>query len=221
MSEKLNNEKPLYVLDFDKTLLDTSSMLEELYDAAEQTDLELKNKLVEYNTERLSLGRERPMFQPTDVLGDSKDEVFEKMTQNISQSEKEFIYPDAKRLIEKIQNLGGMAVILTFGNRHWQEAKTKSVFTKEGYDLPIIYTDKKIKSKTILENLDYENGIYRMGSHESKKIVGVGDEITDFFGYEVLPNAEGYLIDRHDKKNDTLPNNVRKINSLDQVELSE
>ena len=210
----------LYVLDFDRTLADTDDMFDKLCEAAEQVDPALKQKLIKYNEERLSQGDERPMFHPGSVFGDQKAEVYKAFVQNTSEEEREYIYEDAKRLLNKVKKLGKMAVVLTFGDPEWQEAKVKATLGVEEFDLPVVYTEKKIKSKTI-DSWREKDDTYKIGSYKADQVVGVGDEISDFIDYDNLPNARGYLVDPHDKKKDQLPNNVEKIKSLDEVVLSE
>lgn len=210
----------LYVLDFDRTLADTDNMFDKLCDAAGQIDPDLKQELINYNENRFSQGNERSMFHPGNVLGDKKTEVFQTFIDNISKEEKEYIYEDAKRFLDKINKLSKSAIILTFGDSEWQKAKVDATLGDDELDIPVIYTEEKIKSKII--DSWHNNNFYKIGPHEATQIVGVGDEISDFIDYENLPNSKGYLIDPHNKKEvDMLPDNVKKIKSLDEVTLSE
>ena len=210
----------LYVLDFDRTLADTDDMFDKLCEVTEQIDPELKQELIDYNNERTAKGDERPMFRPGDVLGDRKTEVFRAFIDSISEEEREYIYEDAKRFLEKIKKLGKAAVILTFGDSEWQRAKIDATLGSSELDLPVKITEEKIKSKTIKDFFNEETGQYEFGSQKADKIIGVGDRLTDVEGYDDLPNAKGHVLDPHDRIDDPLPSNSSKIKSFDELDVA-
>jgi hypothetical protein len=117
--------------------------------------------------------------------------------------------------------LGKAVVILTFGDPDWQKAKVDAVLGGKGYGLPVVYTEEKIKSEVLSQAWSVENQEYKLGMKTASSIVGVGDELADFTGYERLSNARGYLKKDMGDKQYILPDNVVNIHSLDEINLSE
>jgi hypothetical protein len=197
-------------------------MFDELCKAAKQVEPDLRQELIDYNTERTSHGSNREMFRPGVVLKENKEEVFKTFVDNVSSSDKKHIYPDAERLLKRKEELGAAAVLLTFGDQEWQRAKIDATLVVEGYNLPVIYTEDREKSNTILKAWSDENQEYDFGSETAPRIIGIGDEHTDFTKYENLPNAKGYRIVRKEKSEPVmLSENVVEIHSLDEIVLSE
>ncbi|MDR3125750.1 MAG: haloacid dehalogenase-like hydrolase [Candidatus Nomurabacteria bacterium] len=208
----------MLVLDFDKTLADTDGLFDVLCETAEQVEAGLGLELFEYNANRMAAGDQREMFRPDVVLGDRAVEVFATFSALVAGSDKEYIFEDAERLLKKVKDLGRAAVILTFGDEAWQRAKIEAILGSAGYDLPVVYTEEKIKSKVLEGAWSEERQVYELNSVSAGGIVGVGDERSDFVGYENLPNARGYIKNRRQLSD--LPENVQSIGSLDEIELS-
>jgi FMN phosphatase YigB (HAD superfamily) len=211
----------LLVLDFDRTLADTDDLFGELCEAADEIEPGLGQKLIEYNEKRLADGDNREMFRPGLVLGDRKAEVFEAFSRIVAEEDKEYIFEDARRLLDKIKKLGKQAVILTFGDPDWQKAKVEAILKAEGYDFPVIYTEEKIKPKVIALFWSEEEQAYKVGPYTASSITSVGDEPSDFEGSEDLPNADWYWINRSGKEQKNKADNVFDIRLLDEIELSE
>jgi hypothetical protein len=218
----------LLVLDFDRTLADTDDMVYELYGAAEEVEEGLGQKLLDYNNHRLAAGENRKMFQPELILGDKTEEVFEVFSRIVAEDGKEYIHEDAERLLKNIAELGKAAIILTFGDKIWQKAKVDATLRASGYNLPVVYTEEKIKSKVLSAAWSEEDQVYRFeietddGIVEvvADSLVGIGDELADFVGYENLKNAKGFYKNKNQPAPDALPDNVTPIQLLDETGLA-
>jgi hypothetical protein len=219
----------VYVLDFDYTLADTGDMVYELYAAAEEVDPALREKLVDYNNKRMLDGADRAMFQPEMALGDKTAEVLEAFSQLIGKNVKKYIPEDAERLLKNIAGLGKTAIILTFcGDEAWQRVKIDAVLQALGYNLPVIYTTEKVKSRVLKAAWSEKDQVYRFeietddGIVEvvAESLVGIGDELTDFEGYEQLKNARGYYKNADQPAPDALPDGIVHIRSLDETRLA-
>jgi hypothetical protein len=166
-------------------------------------------------------GEAREMFRPSLVLGDKEQQVLAVFENLVAADEENYIDKDAERFLNKIQELGKTAVILTFGDPNWQRAKVNAILGASGYDLPVVYTEEKIKSKVLRAAWSEKEQAYKLGSATAENIVGVGDEQADFVGYEELANAKGYLKNAKHSKLSVPADNVVHVRSLDEIELSE
>jgi hypothetical protein len=218
----------VYVLDFDGTLANIDNMVYELFAAAEEIEDGLGQKLMAYNNERMKDGDDRAMFQPELVLKEKTAEVFEVFARLMAESGKEYMPADAERLLKNIAELGKTAIVLTFGDKIWQKAKVDAVLRVKGYDIPVMYTEEKIKSKVLSAawskvdqeyqfKIETDDGIITVSATD---LVGIGDELTDFEGYDKLKNARGYYKTKVQPAPGALPGNVVPIPSLDETDLA-
>ncbi|MCL2110155.1 hypothetical protein FWH30_01035 [Microgenomates group bacterium] len=113
---------------------------------------------------------------------------------------KSFLYPDAESFISKFD-----FTIFTYGEESWQRIKIKvSKLTHE-----VLFAETEDKTKLIE---------LMMGSGKYSRVVLIDDKLKNFKGYEKLPNATGFLVDRRRRFiNDRMPSNVTRIESLEEI----
>lgn len=219
-----------YVIDFDRTLVDSDKLLEVFIEVANEffdipkeqikkADEEVKERGDSFDTASYVRDHLRER-----MLKDSGGELDGEMVWE--ELQKHFIHecrslnmllPGAAELLEWMEENNKRYGILTYGNELWQGIK----LTASGFNhVSHIVMQQKEKGKFI-SHWQQENGTYKIpeeyGGGCAAKIVTIDDKAVSFANYPEAP-SEGYLV--HDADNvlksqrGNVPGNVRFFPNL-------
>ena len=207
----------IYVLDLDRTLIDTDEFIKML---AVSLDLQGYDgdALVEMIEKALTSEQDINAKAAIDSLGEGAWSSVKSYFSEESQKHK-LVFDDARIFLEKLKSAGLPHIILTFGiSKEWQNLKLQTT----GLDyIPTIITATRDKSK-IINSWKDNHGVYvppGFPDMSASNIVLVDDRPNAFL--HPTENLKGYLLDRpmelgHDFKT---PQNVRIINTLAALEI--
>ena len=190
------------LLDLDKTILDTIRFYDNYFDTVEQQYG--KDKLAKFKQvcdETYSLQGTARLDLAIESIGGDINLVAKNLNND-------YLFPDAKEFIKNNQNL----FILSMGETRSQGLKMKVT----GLNIPIILVTKHRKAEWIKENL-LVGEKYLINGEKFESIIFCDDRAENFIGFDVLPNAKGFLINRYNKKHNKLPRNVSEIKSLNEI----
>ena len=190
----------IYYVDFDRTLFDTKSFLDELYEI-----------LLEYNIpkeEFIKKSNEMEEFNPFMILNLLKDKysfsssLFVDIERLIKKS-MVFIYYDALVFLRDIKKSNNTLILLTKGDMNFQNNKIDHSGIRNLFDKVIITSEDK-------GNLDIDyHGIFIDDKKEEL------ERILKRNPYKM------YLIDREHQYDNLDNNNINLIHSLKEVEIVE
>ena len=190
----------IYYVDFDRTIFDTKSFLEELYEILEEYHIPKEVFIKKsYDVEE---------FNPYKILNLLKDEY--QFTSNLFldidrliEKAKAFLYYDALVFVRDVKKKGNKLILLTRGDNDFQNDKIDHTGLRNIFDKVIITNDDK-------GNLDIDyQGIF------------IDDKIEELESILKRNPYKVFLID-HEHKYDKVNNkNINLIHSLDEVEILE
>ncbi len=211
-------DKPLYVIDLDRTLVDTDKIVEMLATVLKVQGYDgdaLVDKIEEARLSENDINAEKAI----DSLGKGAWESVKKYF--LEEAKKNtIVFDDTQPFLRNLQSAGLPHIILTFGiSKAWQDLKLASA----GLDgVPAIVSDSREKSKTI-NSWKGADGVYKppgFSTISASSIVLIDDRPNAFLDISGN-NSSGYLLDRPGDLDAgfKLPPNVRIINSLSEIEL--
>ena len=227
--------KSLYVIDMDRTLIQTSRMFDALCTAANNFQDHLGDELArdyrDYLTARdtkfnqldfdsenvyikMRLAGKNATFSPTIALNrilgkrhstveakDVYDAFVDQLSQNIY---REYLLPGAEEFLREInQNSDAEAMILTYGEQAFQDAKYAAVVEPllRSLDMKPIYwsTPDRRKANFFKDHLTSDGayeflGMYGVENLRAQETICVGDERDDIIECESLPNYRAYCV---------------------------
>lgn len=228
--EKIPVDDTFYVIDFDRTLVDSDKLLEVFIEVAneffdipreqiEKADREVKERGDSFDT--ASFVRDHLRARALEADSDEKDG--ELMWEEL---EKHFIHecrslnmllPGAAELLEWLEENDKRYGILTYGNFLWQRIK----LTASGFNhVKHIVMQEKEKGRFI-SHWKQEDGTFKIpeeyGGGYAARIVTVDDKAVSFAEYPEGP-SEGYLVHDEEKvlpsQMGEVPGNVRFMPTL-------
>lgn len=212
------SKKPLYVLDLDRTLIDTDKIVELLEEVLNQQGFDSSTIVEKIERARLS-ENDIDAKEAIDSLGIGAWKAVEKYFLQESMKDK-LVFDDARSFLGRIRSADLPHIILTFGvSRAWQSLKLKSAGLE---DVPSIVSNSREKSRTI-NGWRSENGVYTppgFAKLSASNIVLVDDRPGAFLDISDN-NLKGYLINRSGKlgADFVVPEKVSVISSLSEIEI--
>ena len=213
--QKIN--KRFFVLDFDRTLCDTSYIFNELSRYLEEQHPDLSKGL---NEERSRIEETGGSLDVMEALLSIDENMARRaiagFIDSVDDSSK-FLLPGADELLTAIANTGDSWGIMTFGGRAWQAMKLKLL----GFSVDeAIILESKGKGRQI--GTWQKDGIYQIpsdfGGGIAHEVILVDDKAVEFLGLP-LDGARGYMVRKGREEllvsqRGDLPVNVRVIHNL-------
>lgn len=210
--------KPLYVLDLDRTLVDTDKFVELLSVSLKQQGHDGNSLVDKIEKARIS-ENDINVEKAVESLGIGVWESVKKYFLEQSK-EKNFLFEDAEIFLQNLKYQDLPHIILTFGiSEAWQQLK---LITAGLEDIPAIVSTSRKKSKTI-NSWRSEKGIYAppgFSELSADKIILIDDRPGAFL--EITSSSfKGYLLDRQSNlmSQSDFPAQVSVISSLSEIDL--
>lgn len=213
--QKINRR--FFVLDFDRTLCDTSYIFNELSRYLEEQHPDLSKGL---NEERSRIEETGGSLDVMEALLSIDENMARRAIMGFIDSvddSSKFLLPGADELLTAIANTGDSWGIMTFGGRAWQVMKLKLL----GFNVDeAIILESKGKGRQI--GTWRKDGIYQIpsdfGGGIAHEVILVDDKAVEFLGLP-LDGARGYMVrDSREEllvsQRGDLPVNVRVIHNL-------
>ncbi len=187
------HKQTFYVLDFDRTLFDTSAVVQHIEQFL----------MVEYPDIAETVGRERQRVEMSggsyDMLAsirqhapDTTDDLLASFVEH--ERHESLLLPGADALMAAIEHAGHEWGIMTYGGEQWQRAKLRMAGLEDAAALVI---ERKGKGERIAGWRD-DDGLYRLprelGSRVVRQIVIVDDKASEFAGLPGDDSTRGYWV---------------------------
>ena len=191
-------------IDLDYTLLDTHqlkiAMAESVKSEIDQlTFLESFNEILKSYDEGYNYTIESHAHYLAQFYALSEKEIYNTLLAVVQQSQN-FLYPDALIFLEKMQKLPDEKILLTYGNKDFQEKKVHFSGIQKYFDR-FIYTP-------------IQKHLIDLALHETK-IAFVNDNIKELLDLApVYPDAYYFFINRHPKKWQSFDHPFREYSNL-------
>jgi phosphoserine phosphatase len=213
-----------YIVDFDRTLVDSDKMTEVFIEVAEQYDAISREQVLKADADMKRLG------DSLDTAGYVRDHMNEQgRSDEWEKLEKQFIHesralnylmPGAAELLEWLAENGKPYGILTYGNPLWQRLK----LTAAGFNhVRHIIMEQKEKGKFI-SSWQRENGTFHLpdafGRGDVNRIVMIDDKAISFSNFPSGPSKGFWVLDPANElpsQQGTVPENVTRYNDLSAV----
>jgi len=206
--------KEMYLLDLDRTLLDTDKAAEALRIAVSWHNAALATQLTQRIEDYTLLGESFSMRDfILEQVGEVKTAEIEAKFIELS-ADQDLLNPGARELIAYIRSKPGAAIgILTFGSTEGQAMKIKAAGIA---DLPYLVTGETFKGEQISSWRD-ENGVYNLpeelGGISVATIVFVDDKPFSFKG--LAGDCRGYWVHSlYDAGKERIPSYVVPVEKL-------
>jgi FMN phosphatase YigB (HAD superfamily) len=221
MSENDNNANEFFIVDFDRTLVDSDKLLEIFIAVAEQY-IEIPIEQIQAADHDMKLRGDS-----FDTAGFVRDHLAENEQGDLwPDLEKQFIHesrslnyllPGAVELLEWLAANGKRYGILTFGNPLWQHLK----LTAAGFNhVRHIIMVQKEKGKFI-SSWQKQDGVFRvpdaLGRADADTIVMIDDKAVSFADYPGAPSRGYWVLNpEHElpSQQGTVPENVTRCTDL-------
>lgn len=222
MSNTENSE--YYIVDFDRTLVDSDKLLEVF--------IEISQEYVEIPAEQIEAA-DRDVKQrgdSFDTAGYIRDRLKEDgREEEWANLEKKFIHesrslnyllPGAAELLEWLAANGKRYGILTYGNPLWQRLK----LTAAGFNhIRHIILEQKEKGK-LISSWQRQDGVFRipdeLGRGSAGKIILIDDKAVSFDHFPAAPSMGYWVLDSEHElpsQQGTVPENVSRFSNLSSV----
>lgn len=210
----MSGDKTLYVVDFDRTLVDTDEIMRFTEQLCSQIGIDISYIQADYKA-ALQEGRPYSPLEAIRKAGPDKAEQFRDKFLATSTPER-FIYPDAKRLLDTLNKLKLPYMILTYAtDESWQKLKLQAA----GFDsTPTVITFNPLKGQdlTAWQDSDGNFQVPLAGFETVKKLVFIDDRLRALS--DLPANCQGFWVQRGGNiGRESAPANVEPIQSLDQL----
>lgn len=195
-------DKTAILLDLDRTIFDTSKFWDDVFDAVAK--IYGAEKRVEYKSvcDDVYAATSMAMVEVAcDRTGANATEIFNKISGK-------YLYNDAQKFMKSHREM----FILSMGDDFTQNFKMRAA----KLNLPTIIVDSHDKANWIMKNC-FRSGKYYILDREFDTIELYDDKISNFIGFEKLPNVSGFLIQRSGNFSGNLPTNVTAFKSFDEL----
>ncbi len=205
--------KTLYVIDFDRTLVDYEEVMRLVEEACEEVNVDFS--IVQ--EAQIKAKEEAVPYSPLktiNALGPGRLEAFKAKFIELADPQT-LVFDDARRYLDKLNSKNKTYLILTYAiESHWQEIKIEAAKLQ---NIPHIITFNEHKAREI--SGWYKNTVFippLTGMPPAEKVVFIDDKIGVFGG--MPEHSEGYLLDRFDFEVDSpMPTRVERIISFDEI----
>jgi hypothetical protein len=207
----------LYILDLDRTLIDTDKIVKLLSSSLDCQGLDgdaLIDKIEKARLSEKDVDAEKAIRLLGENTWGNVEEYFLK-----SAKADLLLFDDTKPFLTSLKDAGLPYMILTFGvSKAWQYLK----LTSTGLDqIPTIVSDSRDKSKTI-NSWKTNNGVYippGFNDLSANNIILIDDRPGAFVG--IQENCSGYLLDRPGSigQDIELPESVQVIRKLSEINI--
>lgn len=219
-----NNQQKFYIVDFDRTLVDSDKLLQVFIEVAQQHGGITREQIEAADVAIKSTG------DSFDTAGFVRDHLFaEGRGEEWDDMEKQFIHESralnymltgASELIGYLKLTGSKYGILTYGNPLWQRIK----ITAAGFNhVPHIIMTQKEKGR-LVSSWQREDGLFQLpqefGGGVVEEIVLIDDKAVSFTEYPDVPSQGFWVLDpAHElpSQQGTVPANVQRHNDLHSV----
>lgn len=206
----------LVVLDLDRTLLNLAAAMNVFMNTCREMGLDAD--LAQQAFEEKIAAKES--FQALEFLRpqitESQMQHFKALYQEQARYCKDFVYPDAQKLLQQLQESDIDILLLTFGEHDWQSLKIQAA---ELSHLPVSIVDTTEKGHIISRWYDQANRQFNVPTmgQAYRRLIFVDDKPVSFRGFPERQSS-GFIIDRTGSIN---PNNaienITYIQSLSEV----
>ena len=210
-----------YVVDFDRTLVDSDKLLEVF--------IEIANKYFDIPREQIEKADldVKQRGDSFDTAGYVRDHLADKgMSDEWGKLERQFIHesralnmllPGAAELLEQLTNKGSRYGILTYGNPLWQHIK----LTAAGFNhVPRIVMEHKEKGR-LIRSWQREDTTFRIphefGGGSASRIILIDDKAVSFAEFPDQPSEGLWVVDTSNmlpSQHGEVPVNVRHVSDL-------
>lgn len=217
-------ENEFYVVDFDRTLVDSDKLL--------AVFIEVARHYIDISDEQIAKADNdvKQRGDSFDTAGYVRDQLASRgESDKWNDLEKRFIHesralnyllPGAAELLEWLSENGKNYGILTYGNPLWQRLK----LTAAGFNhVQHIIIEQKEKGKLISTWLNLE-GVFRIpdafGRGSADKIIMIDDKAVSFEGFPSGVSKGYWVLDSSNElpsQQGTVPSNVMRVNNLYEV----
>ncbi|HEX5797053.1 MAG TPA: hypothetical protein VFX86_01535 [Candidatus Saccharimonadales bacterium] len=203
----------LYILDFDRTLLDVYAVMELTERACDIVGIEFAG----IGKDQVDASAEARSYSPLETIkmaGGDKLMQFKQGFINLADPDK-LVFPDGRRYLETLKKKDKPHMILTYAvDIEWQKIKLEASGL---IDVPHVITLDPKKGQIIANWLNqggkYDPGL--PGINPAGRIVLIDDRLRAF---EYFPDdCKGFYLARERNDRADLPDNVKMISSLDQI----
>lgn len=212
-----SKKRVLYILDLDRTLLDTNTMMRPFVSVCDAMQI---NSSVIRQVEQES-ARHGQSFQAMEILKTiASTEVIEEFKARLFTESEEYslLYEDAQSLLDSIAGSSqAEAMLLTYGHNDWQRMKIQAAGLM---NIHAVIT-KEVSKSDILNRWVKPGCISVPGMGDYDIVFFVDDKPISFEG--LSPRYKGYCIIRGPGQShitESLPAHVQIIQTLDEVEMN-
>jgi FMN phosphatase YigB (HAD superfamily) len=216
------NKHPFFIVDFDRTLVDSDKLLEVFFEVSKQyieipveqieaADRDVKNRGDSFDTAGYVRNHLIDIGEGERWADLEKQFIHESRSLN-------YLLPGAAELLEWLPAHGKRYGILTYGNPLWQHLK----LTAAGFNhVHHIIMEHKEKGKFISSWQRADDGIFRlpdaMGRGDADYIVMIDDKAVSFTDFPGEPSRGYWVLDPAKElpsQQGTVPENVNRYNNL-------
>lgn len=204
--------KTAILLDFDDTLLDTQQFIKERdkFTAVPQAT----RQKIEQHVREYRAGQHRTFNYFRVLTEEEKIVMHEQLVASVSK----LLFQDVLPWLANLDKNQYQAIIFTHGDEDFQQRKIRAT----ELNLPVICVDSD--NKTELISGWWRGDHYLVDDQKFARIMLVDDKAKNFDGFDKLPGARGFLMQRGighrvPQVVAKLPKNVSVISSLDQIML--
>lgn len=213
----MDPKNTLYILDMDRTLTDVGEFMLVVEKAVEGTEIDFE-EILDRQKGAEQQGFSYDPMEFIDSYGPQVSDLFQQKFVELAEVDK-VLFPDGARFLGKLKDQNLKHIVLTQGFKKWQELKLRASKLDQ---LPYIVTPNSEKGFVIEDWINQSGHLVPPGFEQLEASSGVlvDDKLAAFMS---LPDiCDGYLINRAGrdlKFADELPENIKVIDSLDQVQL--
>lgn len=224
MTVSAYNDGEFYIVDFDRTLVDTDKMTEVFIEIAEEHGAISREQIEKANQDVTRTG------DSFDTAGYVRDRLMaEDHSEEWEALEKQYIHesrslnyllPGAAELLEWLAVHGKRYGILTYGNPLWQRIK----LTASGFNhVRHIIMEQKEKGK-LISSWQRDDGAFRLpeafGNGWADYVILIDDKAVSFAGFPGAPSRGYWVLDpAHElpSQQGEIPSNVTRLSTLSTV----
>lgn len=220
----LETTPEFYIVDFDRTLVDSDKLTEVFIEIADQYGAISREQVAKADADMKQTG------DSFDTAGYVRDHLTREGRMDAWEDlEKQFIHecrslnmllPGAAELLEWLAQHGKRYGILTYGNPLWQRLKITAAGFKH---VRHIILEQKEKGK-LVSSWQVNDGIFRipeaLGRGQVERIVMIDDKAVSFTGFPKGPSKGYWVLDPNHElpsQKGTVPVNVVRVNNLKEV----
>lgn len=164
------------IFDFDYTLLDTTKFKEKLADIFGKNTFYIDYKKY-FKTKKVHFYYEKylDILKSEKRINDDEERKLKLKVENLIKNIDDFLYPDAENILKYFKKNKAELILITFGNKKWQEEKVKNLNIKKYFDKIIFEEEDKSQSEylKLLAKTDEEILIINDNTVEAKKMLKI------------------------------------------------